>query len=217
VFLAADHFVQQARAHKVVQVVHDRVTTIAATLGQIPTGVELATNHTWARNEKDSVVTVGVDEFIARFIGTVENIVLPMVGEFAERVIFVDGERKVTLACPVNGRVIAVNPEILRDPTSAHADPYGKGWLFKVQVPAGHSFRMSIAGSSAEWLRDQFTSAREFFLGRAGAQNYALMQDGGEIVDGVLKMYDNAVWVEFSEKFLTAGAETIAAATAIGK
>ncbi|MGA9121489.1 MAG: glycine cleavage system protein H, partial [Bacteroidota bacterium] len=199
--LTADHFVQRARAQKVLETVRDRVSSIVEALKQIPAGVELAMNHMWLKDESNSIVTVGLDEFVAKFFGAVEKIILPKTGEAAGKVCLIDGERSLEIACPVNGRVIAVNPEVLRNPSSSYTDPYGKGWLFQVEVatPRHHP---SASGLTTSWLQDQIAAAREFFLGRAGAQNYALMQDGGAIVDGVLKMYDNSVWAEFGDRFL---------------
>jgi glycine cleavage system H protein len=206
VFLTVDHFVQQSRTRKVVETVRSRVTSVAEALKQIPEGIELAWNHTWTKKNGESIITVGLDEFVAKFFGAVERIVLPNAGDAAGRVCLVEGERSLQIASPVEGKVVAVNPEVLRDPSASYADPYGKGWLFQVQVPASRD-HASGSRPTMEWLREQVAAAREFFLGHAGAQNYALMQDGGAIVDGVLKMYDNGVWAEFGDRFLAVPSE----------
>ncbi len=216
VFLTADHFVQRARAHKVLEAVRSRVASMAESLKQIPAGVELAINHTWMKKEHGSIVTIGFDEFIARFFGRVDRIVLPVLGEMAENLFLTDGERTLPLLCPVRGRVVAVNPQVLRDPSLAYADPYGNGWLVQIEVPSHQNFHAPIVQSATAWLREQISSAREFLVGHAGAQNYALMQDGGAIVDGVLKMYDNAVWAEFGRTFLALPAEPAPAKEASG-
>ncbi len=201
-FLTADHFVQRARARKVVETVRDRVGTMVGSLKQIPSGIELAFNHLWTKREEGTVVTVGFDEFIARFFGKLDRIALPAVGESAGKIFLAEGERMIPLLCPVNGRVVAVNQQVLNDPGLAYSDPYGGGWLFRVEVRNPQPARATVSVAPADWLREQVAAAREFFLRHSGAQNYALMQDGGAIVDGVLKMYDNAVWAEFSEMFL---------------
>jgi glycine cleavage system H protein len=38
------------------------------------------------------------------------------------------------LYSPVDGEVTEVNPEIEDDPGLVNSDPYGAGWLFKVQL-----------------------------------------------------------------------------------
>ena len=40
------------------------------------------------------------------------------------------------LYSPVDGEVTEVNPEIDDDPGLVNSDPYGAGWLFKVQLDA---------------------------------------------------------------------------------
>ena len=202
VFLTADHFVQRAKARKVVATVREQVSSLAESLRNIPEGVELAINHTWMKKEHGSVITVGFDEFIARFFGKVERIILPAIGDRVENMFLMDGERSLPLLAPVSGKVVAVNRQILNDPSLAYADPYDQGWLVKVEVPSRQAVQAPLVSSASDWLKQQIVAAREFFLGHAGAQNYALMQDGGAVVDGVLKMYDNAVWAEFGRTFL---------------
>ncbi len=208
VFLAADHVVQRARARKVTEAVRERVASLAGSLKQIPSGVELALNHMWMKREQGSIITIGVDEFISRFFGTVGTIVLPAIGEAAENIVLKDGERSIPLLCPVDGRVVAVNQNVAHNPSVAHTDPYGNGWLFQVELPSRQQRWAPRVPAASEWLGQQIAAAREFFLGHAGAQNYALMQDGGALVDGVLKMYDNAVWAEFGRKFLALPVES---------
>ncbi|HTY00790.1 MAG TPA: glycine cleavage system protein H [Bacteroidota bacterium] len=202
VFLTADHFVQRARARRVAETVRDKVTSAADSLKQIPAGVELAINHTWMKKDHGSVITVGFDEFIARFFGKVERIVLPAIGDRVENMFLMDGERSLPLLAPVSGKVVAVNRQVLMDPSLAYADPYDQGWLLKVEVPSRQAVVAPIVSAASDWLKQQIVTAREFFLGHPGAVNYALMQDGGTVVDGVLKMYDNAVWAEFGRTFL---------------
>lgn len=40
----------------------------------------------------------------------------------------------VELPSPVTGTVRAVNDEVVEDPTLANVDPYGKGWLFEIEL-----------------------------------------------------------------------------------
>ncbi len=206
-FLTADHFVQRARTRKVGETVRERVASLVESFRQIPADVEVALNHTWTKTTAGPLVTVGLDEFVAKFFGTVERIVVPEAGMAAGSILLQDGERSLSLALPVRGRVAAVNTEVLNNPAATHADPYGKGWLLQIAPEPGAPRRSPAAPHAPQWLRDQVLAAREFFLGRAGAENYAFMQDGGTLVDGILKLYDGAVWNEFGDRFLTPGSD----------
>ena len=45
---------------------------------------------------------------------------------------------------PIDGTVVAVNDELSDDPEKANADPYGEGWIVRVQ-PSGDI-------DESEWL-----------------------------------------------------------------
>jgi glycine cleavage system H protein len=203
-FLAADHVVHSMRLRKVGTAVRDRVNAIAGTQTGIPSGAELALNHTWVRHESEDVAVVGLDEFVAKFFGSVERIVVPDAGRYADGILMEDHGRSFFLTSPVGGRVVEVNTEIMNHPASAAGDPYGAGWLFKLSINQHSTFRPLVSAQANDWLNAQAAMAREFFLGQSVARGYALMQDGGVPIDGVLKAFDQGVWQEFGLQFLTA-------------
>ena len=93
--------------------------------------------HEWVSLE-GGVCTVGITKFAADQLTDVTFVELPDVGDhvfagqgYGE----IESVKAVSdLYAPVNGEVIAVNEELLNDPTGVTADPYGKGWLIKVKV-----------------------------------------------------------------------------------
>ena len=113
-FLVADHFVQKSReraAHLASQPAY------GATEFLLPPNVDLATNHTWMKREPRGITTIGLDEFLGRLVGAVENIVLPQVGASltpaAATISLRDGKKSLALAAPVGGRVVAINERVL--------------------------------------------------------------------------------------------------------
>ena len=97
--------------------------------------------HTWAMKESRQLVRIGLDDFAARVVGQIDQIDLPARGRWLRQ-----GERGWTIGrgshrfemlSPIEGEVVEVNPEVLRDPSLAHQDPYGVGWLVAVQCPGG--------------------------------------------------------------------------------
>ena len=97
--------------------------------------------HTWAMKESRQLVRVGLDDFAARVVGQIDQIDLPARGRWLRQ-----GERGWTIGrgshrfemlSPIEGEVVEVNPEVLRDPSLAHEDPYGVGWLVAVNAPGG--------------------------------------------------------------------------------
>jgi glycine cleavage system H protein len=102
-----------------------------------PQTLRYAKTHEWAHLEGD-LCTVGLTQFAVDQLTDVIYIELPDVGDpmiagdgFGE----VESVKAVSdLYSPVNGEVIEVNSKLETDPTIVSKDPYGKGWLVKVQV-----------------------------------------------------------------------------------
>ncbi|KAA2254320.1 glycine cleavage system protein GcvH [Solihabitans fulvus] len=83
-------------------------------------------------------VTIGITDYAAESLGDIVFVQLPEVGQ---RVAAGDtcGELESTksvsdLYAPVTGEVVEVNQAAADDPALINADPYGKGWLFRVSV-----------------------------------------------------------------------------------
>lgn len=203
-FLTLDHFVQRIRTRKAVQQVTERLVALGQAFQPLPDGIRLRTNHTWSKVEAPGIVTIGLDEFLAKFLGAVENIAIPSSGVTVDPegqgIILHDGEKALRLASPVAGKVVSVNQDVMRSPALAAKDPYGKGWLMKVQAEKKNDGM--IGAQAMQWLREQADAAKEFFSGVEGRGAYVLAQDGGEPVAGLMKQYDKSAWREFQHRFL---------------
>src|SRR5664279_2253414 len=113
-----------------------------------------------------------------------------------------DGSKVLTLAAPVKGKVVAVNRQVLANPGLARSDPYGTGWLLKIQPERSLSGKNLLSGNKGiEWLRGQFGLAKEFFAARMPQVEFATMQDGGIPVEGMLKNCNEKTWEEFQKEF----------------
>ncbi len=203
-FLTLDHFVQRSRTKKASLQVTERLAALGQAFQPVPEGVRLRGNHTWVKDESQGTVTVGLDEFLAKFLGAVESISLPRAGDQltsdVRGIRLEEGEKIIRLASPAAGKVVSVNHEVLRSPALAAMDPYNRGWLIKIQAEKTQD---GMLGAHAmQWLRQQAEAAREFFSEREGHGAYAFAQDGGEPVAGVLQQYDAAAWRAFQEQFL---------------
>lgn len=198
-FLTVDFFVQRKRnAQVAVAAMHN--------LG-IPADIALASNHTWLREEQHGVWTVGLDEFLTRLTGAVEDILMPQAGSSVAPatagVTLQDGARRLALAIPVNGRIVEVNQAVLRNPALARKDPYGSGWLVRIRPDRTSlaTLKSRQGRDASEWLRTQADLARQFFVDRLPRAEYATMLDGGQLADGILKTMDAELWKEFQKTF----------------
>jgi len=94
-------------------------------------------NDCWANIEGD-IATVGITDYIQRQGGDVISVELPNVGRVIEQfedVITMETVKAVIpVISPVGGEIIEVNKLLEESPELVNADPYGKGWIYKVRL-----------------------------------------------------------------------------------
>lgn len=176
---------------------------------RIPERVFLHPGHGWARYEAPGVMTVGLDDFAQQLVGPLAAIALPQPGtplKVGTRAwaIRADG-KSVDMLAPVSGTVMAVNGDLRHHAALANEDPYGRGWLMKVQVPRMASAVQGLVSGAAarKWMDEvshQLTASMTPELGH-------LCQDGGFPVQGIARAIDDAHWDEVAGRFLLTGPE----------
>ena len=104
---------------------------------QVPDGLYYSEEHEWLRVEGREGV-VGITDYAQDQLGDVVFVELPQVGtEFARNQAFGVVESVKTVSdvyMPVRGRVIAVNTELADHPERVNEDPYGAGWLIRIEI-----------------------------------------------------------------------------------
>ena len=98
-------------------------------------------DHEWVREEEECLV-IGVTDFAQEELGDIVFVELPEVDEeFDKDDSFgvLESVKAVSdTFIPVSGRVIEVNEDLLDNPELINDDPYGEGWLIKID-PADDS------------------------------------------------------------------------------
>ena len=92
--------------------------------------------HEWILVD-GSIATVGITAYAAGKLGDVVFVELPEVGSTVASGTVV-GEIESTksvgeLFAPVNGTVTATNDQVVESPELVNSDPFGEGWLIKVE------------------------------------------------------------------------------------
>jgi glycine cleavage system H protein len=105
-------------------------------MADFPENLKYTTEHEWLDGSTPAVI--GVTDVAAEALGDVVYLELPEVGATVEAGAVV-GEIESTksvseLYTPVSGTITEVNTDAVDDPEIVNKDPYGKGWLFKVEV-----------------------------------------------------------------------------------
>jgi glycine cleavage system H protein len=178
---------------------------------ELPENLHYHRGHTWARVIGPDTAAVGIDDFARRLIGDAAEVGLPDVGAYLRqggKGARLDTEgRGADVISPVDGEVVAVNPELAEDPALATRDPYGRGWLFKIRsTNLAAALRNLLSGTLARrWTED----ARDQLEHRLMALSGSVLQDGGEPAPDFARHVDDEAWRGLVEQFLlTQGYET---------
>lgn len=116
----------------------------------IPAGLKYTKDHEWVKIEGNTA-TVGITDFAQGELGDIVYVDINTVGQaVAHGEIFgtVEAVKTVSdLYMPVDGKVLEVNPALDANPEKVNEDPYGAGWMIKIEV----------SGSTADLLSaDQY-------------------------------------------------------------
>jgi glycine cleavage system H protein len=102
-----------------------------------PKTLRYTKTHEWAHVE-GNIVTVGITKFAADQLTDITYIELPDVGDHVfkgQDFGNIETVKAVSeLYAPVDGEVTAVNEALEEDPNILIKDPFGAGWLIKIQV-----------------------------------------------------------------------------------
>ena len=102
-----------------------------------PDGLSYSKEHEWVRVD-GSRATIGITSFAADELGDIVFVELPEAGaglsQFGTFGVVESVKAVSDLYAPVSGEVVEVN-EALRDaPELLNADPFGEGWIAKVEL-----------------------------------------------------------------------------------
>jgi glycine cleavage system H protein len=103
----------------------------------VPAELRYTAEHEWVALD-GSTATVGITDFAAKALGDVVYVSLPAEGASVtaeDACGEVESTKSVSdLYSPVEGQVTDINSELDDDPGLVNSDPYGAGWMFKVQL-----------------------------------------------------------------------------------
>lgn len=103
-----------------------------------PQDLRYTKDHEWLRAEGENTVVVGITDFAQSELGDVVFVELEPVGtEIDKDAPFGNVEAVKTVSelfMPVSGRIVAHNEELERTPEKVNADPYGEGWMIRIEI-----------------------------------------------------------------------------------
>lgn len=102
-----------------------------------PSHLRYTKDHEWV-SLAGNIATVGITDFAQRELGDIVYVDIDTTGkELSAEAIFgtVEAVKTVSdLFLPLAGKVLEVNPLLNSNPELVNTDPYGDGWMIKVEV-----------------------------------------------------------------------------------
>ena len=129
-------------------------------MSNIPSDLRYTKSHEWLRRAPDGAVEIGISDHAQSALGDLVFVEVPEAGRAVragETCAVVESVKAASdVYSPVSGKVIAGNVALASQPELLNQDPYGAGWLFRVQTssPADEAGLMSAA-DYAKYLADE--------------------------------------------------------------
>ena len=102
-----------------------------------PLNLKYTKDHEWVLIEND-IATVGITNFAQGELGDIVYVEVDTVGEkFDAEEVFGSVEAVKTVSdlfLPLSGEIIEFNELLESEPEKVNDDPYGEGWMIKVQI-----------------------------------------------------------------------------------
>jgi glycine cleavage system H protein len=103
----------------------------------IPEDLRYSAQHEWVRVD-GNVATVGITDFAQDALGDVVFVQLPEAGVLVEAggaCAEIESTKSVSdIYAPVAGTIVEANEALDDTPELVNQDPYGQGWIFKVEL-----------------------------------------------------------------------------------
>jgi glycine cleavage system H protein len=103
----------------------------------VPEELQYTRSHEWVRTEDDTA-TIGITDHAQDELGDIVFVELPETGatfDAGDSFGTVESVKAVSdLYTPVGGEVVEVNEALSDSPEKINEDPYGEGWIVKIQV-----------------------------------------------------------------------------------
>ncbi len=103
-----------------------------------PANLLYTPEHEWIRFEADDTAVVGITDFAQSELGDIVFVDIQTEGQaLGQQEIFgtVEAVKTVSdLFIPISGTILEVNKELIDSPELANTDPYGKGWMIKMNM-----------------------------------------------------------------------------------
>lgn len=173
----------------------------------VPVGVFISEDHTWSSFEPNGLVRIGIDDFVQKIIGTIDDMVLPEIGKKVKKgetlFTLIQGDRKANFLSPISGVVRYQNANLADNINLISIKPYEHGWLCYLEATnLGEDIKsLRIGADAVTWYKneiDRYINMINTFSSKPDEQE-SIHRTNQEFT-----LMSDKVWKEFTKTFLHA-------------
>jgi len=179
---------------------------------EVPNGLYFDKTHTWAFMEKNGVVRIGIDDFLQHITGALTRVKMKNPGEKVKKgdqlLSIIQNGKQLTIYAPISGIIKAQNKLLITNSSTINSSPYSDGWVYMIEPTNWvREIRFLFMGEKyKEWLKKEFSRVKDFLALSVKTSNleyaHVILQDGGEVKDGILANLGPDIWEDFQTTFI---------------
>ena len=109
-------------------------------MSKIPADLKYTRSHEWLKSMPDGSIEIGISDHAQEALGDLVFVELPEVGRSlaaGEPCAVVESVKAASdIYAPVAAVVVAINGQLAKAPELINQDPYGRGWIMRLQPTA---------------------------------------------------------------------------------
>ena len=128
-------------------------------MSELPEELYYSKTHEWVRLEQDGSLTLGITDHAQELLGDMVFVELPeldsQLEKNAECAVVESVKAASDIYSPVAGVVVATNNLLDDQPEMVNQDPYGEGWLFRLQPTDATALEQLLKAGDYQQLIDE--------------------------------------------------------------
>lgn len=179
---------------------------------RVPTSLWYAPNHMWLDITEEGTLHIGIDEFLAKTLGSIDTIsFVTAKGIQRPTVAFTVRGVDMQLVFPNPICVLRANTYLRTNPKKLLTNPYSYGWLYEGEILKSSEVNSVcthlITGKQAvEWMKHEVERMSAFAherVAQADSNGAVLMADGGGFYSGIAQHISRDEILQMSNEFFS--------------